>query len=421
MSVALSYAAGVTLPGGYVLERVVDKGAFAVVYAGLDPDGERVAIKLLASDHPQARQRFLREIKITRDLPRGDHVVAYRGHGETEDGIPFLAMEFIDGHTLGRMLRAGRRLAEPAACEFMLQLCDAMAGLHKLGLTHGDIKPENIMLLKQGLVVKLIDFGLVRDAQALLRTLEEHDFIPGHEFCDDLDTGMLAGTPDYIAPEQIADARVTDSRKIRTDTPSDVFGLGVILYQLLTGERPWPFEPDAADGLQYKRQVRDYLDSRLEVDAADLECPERISPALWTIIAKTLRRDPKRRQGDARELRADIQRYVASGAGVIGDTQMEVTLPTYLGSLLEGWDEEGVEAAPEPMPVTVFADPRAKPARTTDSAAPQRNGSSSAEPAPKQPEPDATAQAEPSTREALTSTAILLGLVLLVLILAGGV
>ena len=364
------------LPGGYELHRVLDRGCFAVVYEGRGPGGDPVAVKVLDSNHPQADPRFRREIAVTKELPESPHVVRYHGHGETEAGSPYLAMELIDGFTLERMIRGGRCLAEQAACDLMVQVCDALGRLHKLGVTHGDIKPANIMLVRGDLTVKLIDFGLVRDAQGLLRLFEKEGMMLSHEFFDDLDSGMLMGTPDYIAPEQIADARLTEGAAAATDTPADVFGLGAIFYQLLTGERPWPFEPTATGPDEYRRQVRDYLESRLAVDSVDLDRPESVNPVLWTIIAKSLQLDPKLRQGDARVLAEDIRRYLKQGAGVPTNLDMSETMPgAYLADLIDDVKLEPVELfgiadvrghAQEAEPEVEAAEPRGGPTTTPE-------------------------------------------------------
>lgn len=348
-------AAGRLLPGGYRLERVIDKGCFAVVYEARSSSGERVAVKIPISDHPQAIQRFHREIKVMQQLPQSEHVVTYIDHGEMEEGTPFLVLEYILGFTLAQVLQSGRRLTESAACALMTQLCEAFEGLHKLGMTHGDIKPANIMLAKgessnarrgrwtgaddvislaqverSGMQMKLIDFGLVRDAQGLMNLLEEERFIKGHEFADDLDTGMLAGTPEFISPEQITDARLTDPTKCLTDTPSDVFGLGVIFYTLLHGATPWPFLPKAATADDYRKETKQYLDERVYARADRLPST---SPALWSIIARSIEADPKKRQGSAMELKADIVRYVDHGVGVPGDLDNGETVMAYLADL----------------------------------------------------------------------------------------
>ena len=344
------------LPGDYLLGKVIDRGVFATVHLGADPKGRKVAIKILSSDHPQAYKRFLREIKVMKALPDSPFVVKLLDDGTLGDNTPFIVMEYIDGFTLGRLFAAGRRLTEQAACELMIQLCRAFDGLHKLGVTHGDLKPNNIMLQRADMTVKLLDFGLVRDAQGLLKHFEDHDILEGHEFDEDLDYGMLMGTPEYMAPEQIADARITDRTRRKTDTPADVFGLGVLFFQVLTGRRPWPFEPTARSAEEYRLQAKAYLDARLDYDEGEMPGPPEIAPPLWSIIGKALRKNPKKRQCDARVLLDDIVRYVDTGAGVMGIDQPD-TITAFLGtpSLLMELPKELLESsqdeAPRPPPI----------------------------------------------------------------------
>ena len=327
------------IPKGYILGKELARGAFAVVHRGENAAGEPVAIKVLASERPQARERFLREIKVNQNLPQNDYVVRYLDEGELEDGTPFMVMELIDGFTLGTVVSKGRALASDGACDLMIQLCDAFGDLHKLGVTHGDIKPENILLDRQTRGPKLLDFGLVRDAQGLLKLMEEESMIAGSEFEENLDVGMIAGTPDYIAPETIADAAVGAGGQ-KTDTPADVFGLGVIFYELLMMKRPWPFKPDAKDADAYREQAREYLDSRVTAHPNDVKA-DAIPFPLWTVIAKALHPNPKMRQRNAAELGDDIKRYVKSGAGVPTDIDYSETPEVYLPDL-----DPGGEGAP---------------------------------------------------------------------------
>ena len=316
---------GTSLPGGYTVEQLLDEGAFARVYRGRGPAGQAVAIKVLKRLESQPRKRFAREVKVTRALPRSPYVVEYHHHGVLAGDVPFLVLEFIDGYTLAQLLRSGHVLTEKQACAMMTQLCESFGGLHKLGVTHGDIKPQNIMLDRIRKRVKLLDFGLVRDSQGLLKLFESENILPGTHFHENLDEGMLMGTPEYMAPEQIADAKLEDWSKARTDTPADVYGLGVIFYELLSGRRPFPFHAVPGTPRELKRQMLRFLDTRLAGRDA-LPPLGNITPQLWSIVSKALRHDPKLRQGDARVLQADIERYVDSGAGIPDDLDEETTI-----------------------------------------------------------------------------------------------
>jgi serine/threonine protein kinase len=315
---------------------------------------------VLTTTDEQARLRFTREIMVMKALPANPYVVGYVADGITDDDRPFIAMEYVKGFTLGTLLRSGRRLTESAACTLMMQLCDAFGDLHKLGLTHGDIKPDNIMLSRDearaqrnksgkasnnptdvvhlaqvertGMTMKLLDFGQVRDGQGLLRLLEDESMLQGAGFGVDPETGVVTGTPEYIAPEQVRDAMGGTEQESETDTPADVFGLGVIFYELLAGGVPWPFgSGDDTDPTHQNRAVA-YLRERgrnLQSPSAPAAC----SPALWSVIARALHADPKTRQGDARLLAQDIDRYHRYGVGVPGDLDNEATVMAYLPDL----------------------------------------------------------------------------------------
>lgn len=227
-------------------------------------------------------------------------------------------MDFVDGFTLGAILRQNRPVPEQATCALMVQLCDGFDGLHKLGLTHRDITPDNIMITHAERAVKLMDFGLVQDSQGLLQLYEQVDILQGDDFLDDLDAGLIAGTPEFMAPEQISDPHEKDRARQKTDTMADVFALGTIFHQLIAGQQLFPFGIGSR-GAAGKQGLINYLDYRMNFRDDSLVCPAGISPELWSIVRKSLARDPKHRQRDGAELGADIRFYLDTGQGVLED------------------------------------------------------------------------------------------------------
>jgi len=227
-------------------------------------------------------------------------------------------MEFVDGFTLGAIVRQRRPVPEHAACALMVQLCDGFNGLHKLGLTHRDITPDNIMIMHMDRSVKLMDFGLVQDSQGLLQLYEQTDVLQGNDFLDDLDAGLIAGTPEFMAPEQISDPHEKDRAKHKTDTMADVFALGTIFYQLLSGQQLFPWTVGSR-GRPGKEGLIAYLDWRVGFRDDMLGCPAGLRPELWSIVRKSLSQDPKLRQRDGSELAADVRFYLETGQGVLED------------------------------------------------------------------------------------------------------
>ena len=305
-----------TLPGGFHLRRFVGQGAFAWVYEAATPSGDAVAVKIQHNLSDDSYKRFIREIKVLRELPGNEHCVRYVGDGETSDGLPFLAMEFVDGKNLKQILKKRPLWPEREACEIMVQLCEAFAGIHQLGLVHRDVKPENIML-SRSMEVKLMDFGLIKDAQGLLKLFEDEDILEGRDFAENIDRGVLAGTPEYMAPEQFSDPSLEDSSKEQTDTWTDVYSLGLIFYELLSGKKLFPFRIRVKTRSEHAKALIEYLHERTNFDETLIQRPELASYELWTILELSLRQGPKQRQRNATEFGKQIRHYLETGEGII--------------------------------------------------------------------------------------------------------
>lgn len=303
----LDYFVGRTL-GDFKVHRAIGIGAFAFVYLASDAQGQRVAIKILYTDSKEARMRFVREAKIMRALPASDNVVRLITSGQTEEGYPYIVMEYVEGITLGDGLTRKPQLEAAKACEFMIQLCDAFSGLHKHGLVHRDIKPANVMINRQN-CIKLIDFGLVKDAQGLLKLFEEIDILQGHEFSEEVEQGLLVGTPEYLAPEQMSDVYLGETEGAATDTYSDVYSLGLIFYQLLSGVVPFPFREDPRKR-GYQKKLMAYIKRRISKNGMKLAPLEQIDPDLEGVLFSALRHEPRERPKDAMMFRDRIQSYL---------------------------------------------------------------------------------------------------------------
>jgi eukaryotic-like serine/threonine-protein kinase len=270
---------------GYAIRRQLGAGGMGVVYLAHDVKLERsVAIKVLsgdfASDHARIR-RFEQEARAASALSHPNVCVVY-ALGETAGAEPFIAMEYIEGQTLRHLLQT-RRPALKTALDIAIQIAAGVGSAHAIGIVHRDLKPENVIVRDDGLV-KVLDFGLAKlaggampsDGSEATRTLVKTD------------AGVVMGTYTYMAPEQ---ARGQD-----VDARADIWALGVILYELVSGRVP--FTGDTRS---------DVIVSILERDPAPLD---KLNPGvpheLQRIVAKALRKDRAQRYQTITDLRLDL-------------------------------------------------------------------------------------------------------------------
>ncbi|MEA1938454.1 MAG: serine/threonine-protein kinase, partial [Pseudomonadota bacterium] len=205
--------------GKYDIVRILGKGAMGVVYEGIDPVIERkVAIKTIRSDldasDPELTMglaRFKREAQAAGRLVHPNIVAVYE-YGEDQD-VSYIVMEFVEGRSLKDAFDAEERFDLKSTVEIMTSLLDALGHAHKQGVVHRDIKPANIMISKDG-DVKITDFGIARIETSTMTQ-----------------AGTVLGTPSYMSPEQFMGQTV--------DQRSDLFSTGAMLYQMLTGEKPF--------------------------------------------------------------------------------------------------------------------------------------------------------------------------------------
>lgn len=258
----------------YRIEKLVARSGMASIYKATDTnDGRPVAIKI---PHPEMEadpllyDRFKREREIGQKL---DHPGVMKVYPDEKHSRIYMVMEWVDGHLLrddmgGRPLPAGR------AVNITARVCDALDYIHANGVVHRDLKPENIMV-DDADNIKLIDFG-----------------IAGHEGSRRLTFAKLSnvmGTPDYISPEQV--------KGKRGDGRSDIYAIGVMLYEMLTGKVP--FSGPNAFATMNERLLNNPVPPR-EID------PD-ISPELQEIIYRAIERDPKNRYAHAREFSQDLR------------------------------------------------------------------------------------------------------------------
>ena len=285
--------------GRYQIEKELGKGAMGVVYQGRDPKiGRVVAIKTLAlsqefegDDLVDARERFFREAETAGRLQH-QNIVTIFDAGEEHD-LAYIAMEYLRGRDLLDHCREGQLLPAAQVLSIAARVAEALAYAHHQHVVHRDIKPANIMYDAGSDTVKVTDFGIARITDSS-RTK----------------TGLVLGTPSFMSPEQIAGRKV--------DGRSDLYSLGVMVFQMLTGVLP--FRGDSMAELMYKIANESAPDIRI----VRPDFPESLSQ----IIAHALDKDPDRRYADGSQLAADLRSVIASVSTVIGEPSA-ATPPTY--------------------------------------------------------------------------------------------
>ena len=282
-------ATGTVVADKYRVEHVVGTGGMGVVLAARHLQlGHQVAIKVLrpaAEQREEARERFLREGKAAARLT-SDHVVKIYDVGELPDGTAYMVMELLRGRDLAKHVTEQGPLAMTEAVEFVLQSCDSIAEAHAAGIVHRDLKPANLFLTQRSdgsPLVKVLDFGIsktcaVADGADVPVTLTS--------------TRTVIGSPAYMSPEQIRDAKHVDQR-------ADIWALGLILYELLTGTQAF-----AADTLPAVCAAI-AADDPIPVRQVRPEVPE----LLGDIVEKCLQKEPGRRFQTVGELKEALAMF----------------------------------------------------------------------------------------------------------------
>ena len=272
---------GDIVAGKYRVDRVLGAGGMGVVVAGTHVDlGHKVAIKFVrpsALNEPGLQERFLREARTAARL-KSEHVAKVLDVGKMDSGVPYIVMELLEGCDLAHVVSEHGALSVDVAASYVAQACEAVAEAHALGVVHRDIKPQNLFLttgIGGEAVVKVLDFGASKGDVAGFASLTQ--------------STTVIGSPLYMSPEQMRCARDADAR-------SDVWSLGIVLFELLTGRVP--FDADSMPALCLK-VVNDLPPSmthgRLEVPAG-----------LVSIVMRCLAKDPAHRFRDAGELGAAL-------------------------------------------------------------------------------------------------------------------
>jgi len=277
-------ANGVEKPmlGRYEIEKELSKGSMGIVYLGKDPKISRiVAIKTMAlaqefeeDELEEVKQRFFREAETAGRLSH-PYIVTIFDVGEEHD-LAYIAMEYLQGHDLGRYIKPDNLLDVRTILGIVQRVAEALAYAHKQNIVHRDIKPSNIMYEPESDSIKITDFGIARITDA-----------------SKTKTGTVLGTPSYMSPEQLAGKKI--------DGRSDLFSLGVMLFQLLTGSLP--FQADSMASLMFK------ITSEEASNIKTLR-PE-ISDAVASVVGRTLAKDVEQRFQTGTELANHLKAVMA--------------------------------------------------------------------------------------------------------------
>ena len=271
--------------GKYEIVEKIGVGGFGTVYRGRDPFIKRtVAVKTCQSEDEEIKKRFFREAELSGNLHHRNITTIY--DFGVQDGIPYIVQEYLTGEDLDKMIKRGDVIPLARKLEILMDVCEGLAYAHAAGIIHRDIKPSNIRILQDG-AVKIMDFGIAKSFQSE-STLTQ--------------TGITLGTAAYLAPEQIRGEAV--------DPRTDIFSLGVLAYELLTGQKP--FRGEHISTVLFK-----ILNEK--PDPVSRQNPE-IPPSVDRAVEKAIEKSPPNRYESVTEFRRDLAAIVKQIPGT-----MEVT------------------------------------------------------------------------------------------------
>ncbi|HEX2722139.1 MAG TPA: protein kinase [Gemmatimonadaceae bacterium] len=305
--------------GKYQIVELVGEGAMGVVYRATDSVlGRTVAIKVMNASiarQEDLRQRFLREAQAAGSLQHPNVVTIY-DLGEL-DGHLFIAMEYVHGTDLEKLMELREPLSLQSKLDIIIDVLTGLAYAHRRGIVHRDIKPANIRVEEDGRA-KIMDFGVAHLASSSITR-----------------TGLVVGTPSYMAPEQVMGGKALPE--------TDIFAVGAVLYQLLTGDKP--FEAPTLQSLFYKIVT--------DMPRPVAEIMPGLPPALDRITRKALAKDPAQRYNTALEMANEITRVRAELSGAPYPATVSLETAAVTRSAAEAALRDETSAAPGSVPVNI--------------------------------------------------------------------
>ena len=321
-----------TTVGKYEVIEQIAVGGFGIIYKGWDPFIKRkVAIKMCATPDDEVRQRFQQEAQFVGNLVHRNITLVF-DYG-VEDEVPYIVQEFLSGYDLDELLKADVVSDEDTIVSILTQVCEGLEFAHQRGIVHRDIKPSNIRILEDG-TVKIMDFGIAKSILAASKLTQ---------------TGIALGTAGYLAPEQIQ-GRTVDAR-------TDIFAVGVVAFELVTGTRP--FESETLSNVLYK------------ILNEDPEYPPVVdgvcSSELQAVLRRCMAKDPAERYQTAAELLDDLR-----GIALTTTPEAATTKDLTTGVLRRAMRGMPAQNTDNPnQPTRRVATPRSQPTTPTPPPTPQ--------------------------------------------------